>query len=115
MGKSLCNEIGVRGFPTIKHGDPSDLQEYEGGRSFDDLKKHAETLGPTCGPANLDLCDEDKRKSIAEFTALGAEKREAMIKEKDGELESLDKNLQELLDGLLKAVHAHEKKAKSEL
>lgn len=72
--------------------------------------------------------------------ATGAEKREAMIKEKDGELESLDKNLQELLEGLqtqykeasekkekdieavknsglglLKAVHAHEKKAKSEL
>jgi len=139
-GKSLCNEVGVRGYPSIKYGDPSDLQDYKGGRSFDDLKKHAETLGPTCGPANLDLCDEDKKKSIAEFTALGAEKREAMIKEKEGELEALDTNLKELLEGLqkqykeasekkekdveavknsglglLKAVNAHEKKAKSEL
>jgi len=139
-GKSLCNEIGVRGYPTIKYGDPSDLQDYKGGRSFDDLKKHAETLGPTCGPGNLDLCDEDKKKTIAEFVAMGAEKRAAMIKEKDGELEALDKNLQELLEGLqkqykeasekkekdieavknsglglLKSVHAHEKKAKTEL
>merc|ERR1712139_592676 len=73
-----------------KSGDPSDLQDYNGGRSFDDLKKHAETLGPSCGPAHLDLCDEDKKKTIAEYTALGAEKREAMIKEKDGELAKLE-------------------------
>merc|ERR1712232_1175725 len=75
-GKDLCNEIGVRGYPTIKSGDPSDLQDYKGGRSFDDLKKRAETLGPTCGPAHLDLCDEDKKKAIAEYVALGAEKRQ---------------------------------------
>jgi len=139
-GKALCNEVGVRGYPTIKYGDPSDLQDYKGGRSFDDLKKHAETLGPTCGPANLDLCDEDKKKTIAEYVAMGAEKRAATIKEKDGELETLEKNFKEFVDGLqkqyteasekkekdaeaiknsglglLKAVHAHEKKAKSEL
>merc|ERR1712224_172509 len=27
-----------------------------------------------------DLCDEDKKKAIAEYVALGAEKREAMIR-----------------------------------
>merc|ERR1711904_325618 len=98
--------------PSMKYGDTSDLQDYKGGRSFDDLKKHAETLGPTCGPANLDLCDEDKKKTIAEFTALGAEKREAMIKEKKEEDVEAVKNSGL---GLLKAVNAHEKKAKSEL
>merc|ERR1719282_459773 len=80
-GKSLCNEVGVRGYPTIKSGDPSDLQDYKGGRSFDDLKKHAETLGPTCGPAHLDLCDAEKKAKIEEFMALSAAKREEMIKE----------------------------------
>ena len=58
-GKSLCDTVGVRGYPTIKYGSPDDLQDYKGGRSFADLKKHAETLGPSCGPANLDLCDEE--------------------------------------------------------
>merc|ERR1719271_907437 len=81
-GKGLCDQVGVRGYPTIKYGDPNDLQDYKGGRSFDDLKKHAETLGPSCGPAHLDLCDEDKKKAIAEYVALGAEKREAAIKKK---------------------------------
>ena len=40
-GKSLCGEHGVHSFPTIKHGDPSDLQVYKGGRTFADLKAFA--------------------------------------------------------------------------
>merc|ERR1719163_2210189 len=94
-GKDLCEEHGVRGFPTVKYGDPSDLQEYEGGRDFDALKKHADGLGPLCSPANLDLCDDDKKKQIEDFKALGNEKREAMIKEKDAEIAKLEKDFEE--------------------
>jgi hypothetical protein len=139
-GKALCDSVGVRGYPSIKTGDPSDMQDYKGGRDFASLKKHAEGLGPTCGPANLDLCDADKKKQIEEFQALGAAKRETMIKEKEDEsaklesefksfVDGLQKSYQEASDkkdkdiealknsglGLLKSVHAHEKKAKSEL
>lgn len=138
-GQSLCNDIGVRGYPTIKSGDPNDLQDYKGGRSFDDLKKHAETLGPSCGPGNLDLCDEEKKKSIKEYQELGAEKREEMIKAKDKEMETLESDFKTFVDGLqkqykdasdkkekdveaikgsglglLKSVHAYEKTAKKE-
>jgi thiol-disulfide isomerase/thioredoxin len=41
-GEPLCNDMGVQGFPTLKWGDPSDLQDYNGGRSFEDLKEFAE-------------------------------------------------------------------------
>jgi len=61
-GKAKCDEVGIRGYPTIKYGDPNDLQDYKGGRSFDDLKTFALGLGPSCGPANLDLCDDTKKK-----------------------------------------------------
>merc|ERR1712193_157311 len=61
-GKSKCDEVGVRGYPTIKYGDPSDLQDYKGGRDYKALKKHAESLGPTCSPSNIDLCDDDQGK-----------------------------------------------------
>jgi len=139
-GKSKCDEVGVRGFPTIKHGDPNDLQDYKGGRDFEALKKFTDGLGPTCSPANLDLCDDAKKKQIEEFKALGAEKREVSIKDKEGEMEKLEADFKTFVDGLqksyqeasdkkekdiealknsglglLKAVHAHEKKAKSEL
>jgi len=36
-GKPLCDSNGVRGFPTIKYGDPSNLEDYKGGRDFDSL------------------------------------------------------------------------------
>jgi len=139
-GKSLCDTIGVRGYPTIKSGDPSDLQDYKGGRDLSSLKKHAETLGPTCSPANIDLCDDAKKKQIEEFTALGAAKRETQITEKEAEIAKLESDFKAFVDGLqksyqeasdkkdkdseelknsglglLKSVHAHEKKAKSEL
>ena len=26
-GKALCEKVGVRGFPTLKYGDPDDLQD----------------------------------------------------------------------------------------
>jgi hypothetical protein len=102
-GKELCNSVGVRGYPTIKTGSPDDLQDYKGGRDFASLKKHAETLGPSCGPANLDLCDDDKKKQIEEFKALGAEKREAMIKEKEAEGEKLEADFKAFVEGLNKA------------
>merc|ERR1712100_546670 len=139
-GNSLCDEVGVRGYPTIKYGDPNDLQDYKGGRDLKALQKHAESLGPSCGPANLELCDEDKKKQIEEFVQLGAEKREAMITEKTKEMEELESDFKEFAEGLqksykeasekkdadiearknsglglLKAVHTHEKKKKEEL
>jgi len=139
-GKSLCDSVGVRGYPTIKYGDPDDLQDHKGGRSFADLKKFAEGLGPQCGPGNLDLCDAEKKAKIEEFTKLSADEREKQIKEKEGEMEKAEKDFKKFVEGiqkqyeeankkkdadvealksaglgLLKSVHAFEKKAKSEL
>lgn len=47
-GKALCEQAGVRGYPTILYGDPSDvtaLTPYHGGRTLDTLYKFVkETL-----------------------------------------------------------------------
>merc|ERR1711988_729544 len=89
-------------------------QDYKGGRTFKDLKAHAETLGPSCGPANLDLCDDEKKKKIEEFVALGAEKREAMIKEKEAESEKIESEFKAFVEGLNKAYKEEsEKKEKA--
>merc|ERR1712176_1639056 len=74
-GESLCSKHEVGGYPTIKYGDPSDLKDYSGGRSYDALKKFAdENLGPTCGPDNLDLCDAATRKKVEGFMKMPADK-----------------------------------------
>jgi len=69
--QDLCSKHGVQGYPTIKYGDPNNLEDYQGGRSLDDLQTFAkENLGPSCGPANLDLCDADQKTKVEEAMAL---------------------------------------------
>jgi len=113
-GKELCNEVGVRGYPTIKYGDPNSLEDYKGGRDFDSLKKFAEAnLGPTCGPANLDLCDDAKKAEIEKFSKMSASDLEAAIKEKNDSIEKLEKDFKEFVEGLQKTYSdASDKKEK---
>merc|ERR1711904_721113 len=86
-GKPLCESNGVQGFPTIKWGDPSALEDYQGGRDYEALKKFAkENLKPMCSPSNLDLCDEEKKKEIADLQALPAEELNTKIEEKKKEM-----------------------------
>jgi hypothetical protein len=113
-GKELCSEIGVRGYPTIKYGDPNSLEDYKGGRDFDSLKKFAEAnLGPTCGPANLDLCDAEKKADIEKFSKMSSSELEAAIKEKNDSIEKLEKDFKEFVEGLQKTYSdASDKKEK---
>jgi len=114
-GESLCSEVGVQGYPSIKYGDPADLQDYQGGREFDDLKKFAEeNLGPTCGPKNLDLCDDAKKAQIAEFTEMtkrcGSTELDATIEQKQKELEEREKDFSTFVEGLQKQYDEASKK-----
>jgi hypothetical protein len=142
-GKPLCEQVGVQGFPTIKWGDVSNLEAYEGGRDYDALKKFAkENLKPICSPANLDLCDDEKKAEIGKFQAMSAEELNVTIEAKQAEIKAAEKTFEEevkaLQDtysklqkdkdetiaevkksglGLMQAVQAHAKKsgAKEEL
>merc|ERR1711981_1546744 len=88
-GQSLCESVGVRGYPTIKWGDPSNLEDYEGGRDYDDLKKFAdENLKPVCSPANLDLCSDDQKAEVKKLQ----KKYEELSKEKDETLANIKKS-----------------------
>jgi len=140
-GKDLCETVGVQGFPTIKYGDPNNLEDYEGGRSFKELQKFAkDNLGPRCGPANLDLCDAAKKAQIEEFMKMDQAALQALVDEKDAEIKKIDSDAEEFLKslqeqyekstkeadekkkaikeaglGLMKSVAAHKKTATSEL
>ena len=140
-GKELCEEVGVQGYPTIKYGDPNNLEDFEGERGLKALKKFVKSsLGPTCGPKNPDLCDGDKKKMLDEFMAMSdddlkkkVEEKEAEMKEAETALEELLKSLQDQYEkgqkarddkkaeikeaglGLMKSVAAAKKASKSEL
>jgi len=100
-GKPLCDSNGVKGFPTIKYGDPNNLEAYEGGRDYDALKEFAdENLGPSCGPGNLDLCSEEKKGKIAEYTELGLEKLNEMVEELETKISDAESTFEKALKQL---------------
>jgi len=78
-GQPLCETHGIRGYPTIKYGDPNNLEDYQGGRTLKDLKDFAKGLKPLCSPVNLDLCDDEEKKKIEELMALPADDLAAKI------------------------------------
>lgn len=90
-GKPLCDSQGVKGFPTLKYGDPANLEDYKGGRSYDDLSKFAkENLKPVCSPSNLDLCDDTRKKQIEGYMKLPKEELSKLIEEAEKELEDAE-------------------------
>merc|ERR1719411_1833770 len=94
-GKPLCDSNGVKGFPTIKYGDPSALEDYKGGRDFDALKKFAdENLKPMCSPSNIDLCDDDKKAQIEALQAMSASDLDAKIKESEEKMADAEKTFE---------------------
>merc|ERR1712066_274879 len=132
---------GIQGFPTIKWGDPSALEAYEGGRTYKELKKFAmENIKPMCSPSNLDLCDEEKKKAITDLQSMLDDELQEKIAEKEkilkdteakfkGAVEELQAKYEQLEKdktkkisdvkssglGLMKAVQAAKKKGKDEL
>jgi protein disulfide-isomerase-like protein len=132
-GKPICDANGVKGFPSLKFGDPSSLEDYKGKRELADLTEHVKTkLVPSCSPANIDLCDDAKKAQIVKYQAMPAAELQALVdakselladaeaKFKEG-VKSLQKKYEELQDekeavteeiaesglGLMKAVAQH--------
>lgn len=103
-GKPLCTKVGVKGYPTIKWGDPNALQDYQGGRDFDTLLKFAqESLKPQCSPANQDPCSDEERAAIADLEALDADELDRRITE-------AEKQISDAEDGFKKKVEKLQKK-----
>mmetsp|Transcript_12716 Transcript_12716/g.25271 ORF Transcript_12716/g.25271 Transcript_12716/m.25271 type:complete len:217 (+) Transcript_12716:47-697(+) len=113
-GKPLCEANGVQGFPTLKWGDPSALENYEGARSYDALKKFAdENLKPICSPTNIDLCSAEKKAEIEKFQAMSVADLDAAISEQEAKITDAEtlfkdevKKLQKTYEGLKEAQDA---------
>jgi len=102
-GKPLCEKVGVRGYPTLKWGDPNSLEDYSGGRSFADLKKFAkENLKPICSPANLELCDDERKAEINKFMEMDDAELDKLIGAKEKLLEEAEETFKAEVDKLQK-------------
>merc|ERR1712048_69938 len=84
-----------------KWGDPSNLEDYKGGRDYASLEKFAkENLKPVCGPANIDLCDDEKKGTIEKFLAMAGDELDKLIAENDKKIEEAEEAFKKGVEGL---------------
>mmetsp|Transcript_21827 Transcript_21827/g.24162 ORF Transcript_21827/g.24162 Transcript_21827/m.24162 type:complete len:183 (-) Transcript_21827:428-976(-) len=100
-GEVLCQQHDVQGFPSLKWGDPSNLEEYNGGREYEELKAFAdENLKPMCSVQNIDLCDEEQKSKIEEFQKLSEEELSKIVTDEEVKLSANEKQLEEDIEKL---------------
>jgi len=100
-GKPLCDSNGVQGFPTLKWGDPSAMEKYEGGRDYDALKRFAENnLKPMCSPGNIDLCDDDQTVAIEALQGMSMDDLKSEIENGDETIAQAEKDFKDSVSEL---------------
>jgi len=109
-GKALCETHGIQGYPTIKHGNPDSLEDYEGGRTYEDLKTFAEqNLGPSCGPENLDLCNDEMKALVTKIEKMSTGKMEAKIRKAEAKQAKVSEDFESIQKVLQSKYEAREK------
>mmetsp|Transcript_104691 Transcript_104691/g.207998 ORF Transcript_104691/g.207998 Transcript_104691/m.207998 type:complete len:170 (-) Transcript_104691:105-614(-) len=115
-GKDLCDEQNIEGFPTIKWGDPEALEDYEGEREYEDLKKFAEQkMKPACSPANFDLCDDAKKALIKKFRAMESMDLVDEVEKINEEIKTVTEDFDKKIEELQAAFEEMEKKKNEKL
>jgi len=90
-GKNLCMRFKLTGLPSLLYGPTSFngvyLEEYGGGKSFDELKSFAsKELVPKCMPGSLDACTPEDRKRLEAYIAMSYAELTDSIKNTEKEL-----------------------------
>jgi len=117
-GKPLCDSNGVKGFPTIKHGDPSSLEDYKGGRDLKALRAFAKTLKPSCSPSNIDLCDAEGKAKIEKVQQMSDAELAAAIADGDAKTKAAEETFKSEVEKLQKKyseLQADQEKAQEEI
>jgi hypothetical protein len=100
--KQLCEEQGVKGYPTLKYYTPGDRmgEVYEGSRDLKALKAFAKSLGPPCGPAHPKRCTDEQKAMLDEFLAQPADSLAKQAEESAEKLAAAKKEHEALLEEL---------------
>merc|ERR1712150_449690 len=83
------------GFPTLKYGDPSFLEDYEGGREYEESN-----LRPMCSPSNLSLCSDAKKMEIEKRMNMTDDDLQAAIDIEEEKVKDAEAHFDEEVDKL---------------
>lgn len=102
-GRGLCQEFGIRGYPTIKWGEPTKLEDYSGLRDFDNLKTFVEeNLKPVCSPVHPEHCDAETQKEIKALMALSESELDQKIAAEEAKIQQLEDSFKKKTEDLQK-------------
>ncbi len=101
-GKALCDVSDVNGFPTIKYGDPDALEDYEGGRDYEELAAFADRIlsSGICSPQNVDSCPEDKKVQLDAFLAMSVQELQELVADQEKKIEEATELFEKRLEAL---------------
>ena len=114
-GKALCEKVGVKGFPTIKYGDPDDLQDYTGSRDHPELHAFTEGLQPGCVVETLENCSDEHKKILEELKQKKIEDLRIIVLAEAKEREQTHTDFKAEVDKLQKAFEELTKKKETTL
>jgi hypothetical protein len=100
-GRPLCKRYNVDGYPTLKYGDPSNLEEYEGERDYDSLKSLVmDELEPSCSPDFLHLCNRDQKLLIQDYMGMEYKDLDELIEVAMAEILDIEERYEEQIEEL---------------
>ena len=79
--KELCAAYSVRGYPSLKYGDPNDLQDYKGERTYDALNEFLQTLGPPCDINTRERCSDRQLERLDEYQKLSVGELDQLLED----------------------------------
>lgn len=99
-GKPLCDKVGVKGFPTIKFGDPSDLDDYKGQRDFESLDTFSSLLRPPCDIETFEHCSDEEKVLVDELSQKSPKELKDLLESEEDERLAVEKTFEEAVKGL---------------
>ena len=101
-GEPLCERFEVQGFPTIKSFAPPDEdgEDYEGGRSLDELRTFALSLGPGCSAISKENCSAEQLTELTKYMEMDAAERASKLDSMKEALKKAEDDHNELLKQL---------------
>jgi len=97
--KGKCGENQVQGFPTLKMLVNGRMEDYNGGRDYNSMKREVEKKlnpRPACSLESKDACRPEDLKILEESEKMTKAERKTKIKEVEQEIKDSQKQAKEL-------------------
>jgi protein disulfide-isomerase A6 len=109
-GESLCQRMGVEGYPTIKSFSPPDTEgdDYSGGRDLAELREFASSLGPGCSVVTKEHCSTEELQELEALLATPAAELSSELEELKQKVDDAQSTHDELLEDLQAKYEASE-------